>query len=154
MTLMKTFLISILLGWSMCSGLAQMPGPSDTSTNQFSVLLWPPHIAGKKAPATINIQAYIRLNEPGLKAGDSVNVEFFANSKSIASAKAIWHDTIRPHAASGAATPMWIMPAGFYPALCTWKNVPAGQYSVTAKATWTNGLSAVSAPIPATITSP
>jgi hypothetical protein len=151
MMLMKIFLISILLGWFVCSGLAQ-PGPSENTTNQLSVALWPPH-ADLKAPALINIQAYVRLDEPGLKAGDSVNVEFFANSKSISSARAIWHDTIRPHAAPGQAVPMWIMPAGFYPALCTWKKVPAGNYSVTARATWTNGLSAVSAPIPVTITS-
>jgi hypothetical protein len=147
---MKTFLISILLGWSACAGLAQ----ADNSTNQLSVTLWPPHMVALKAPASVNIQAYVRLNEPGLKAGDSVNIEFFANSKSISTAKAIWHDTIRPHAASGQAVPMWIMPAGFYPALCTWKKVPAGDYSLTAHATWTNGLSAVSAPMPVTITSP
>jgi hypothetical protein len=150
---MKTLLVSIILGWSIGCGLAQLPGQSDNTTNQFSVMLWPPH-ADLKAPATLNIQAYVKLNEPGLKAGDSVNVEFLADSKSIGSAKAIWHDTIRPHAAPGAATPMWIMPAGFYPALCTWKKIPVGNHSVTAQATWTNGLSTVSAPIPVTVTSP
>ena len=129
------------------------PSGADNSTNQFSVTLWPPHIAGMKAPANINIQAYVRLDQSGLKTGDSVKVEFFADSKSISTAKAIWHDTIRPHAAPGQAVPMWIMPAGFYPALCTWKKVPAGNYSLTARATWTNGLSTVSAPIPVTVIS-
>ena len=130
-----------------------MPGPPDSTTNQLSVRLWLPRTNDLQAPATINIQAYVQMQEQGLKAGDFVNVEFFANSKSIGSAKAVWHDMIRPHAAPGSAVPMWIMAAGFYPAQWTWKDVPAGDYSLTARATWTNGLSAVSAPVPVTVVS-
>jgi hypothetical protein len=151
--LMKMWLTSILLGCSLYSALAQLPGSTNNPTNQLSVQLWLPHTSGLQAPASIDIQAYIQIQEEGLKAGDFVNVEFFANSKSIGSAKAVWHDTIRPHAKPGRAVPMWIMPAGFYPAQWTWKDVPSGDYSLTAQATRTNGLSAMSPAASVTVTS-
>ena len=144
---MKTFLISILLAWSVCSGLAQAPFESANTTNELSVWLWVPKSADLKAPATINLQAYVQLRDSGLKAGDCVNVQFFSNSKPLGSDKAVWHDMIRPHAKPGQAVPMWVMAAGFYPAKCSWQDVPAGNYSVTARAAWTNGLSAVSAQV-------
>ncbi|HTR42778.1 MAG TPA: Ig-like domain-containing protein [Pseudomonadales bacterium] len=147
----KTLLISILIGWSLCGGLAQMPGSPGNATNQLYVQLWLPHRDGLQAPAAIEMQAYVRPDEPEFNAGDSVNVEFFADSKSVGSAKAVWHGTIRPHASPGQATPMWIMPPGFYPAQCTWTNVPAGNYSLTARATATNSASAVSAPVSITV---
>lgn len=149
--LMKTLLISILFGGFVCSGFTQMPGSPGNTTNQLYVQLWLPHRDGLQAPAAIEMQAYVRSDEPGLKAGDSVDVEFFADSKSVGSAKAVWHDTIRPHAAPGQTTPMWIMPAGFYPAQYAWKNVPAGNYSLTARATATNSVPAVSAPVSVTV---
>jgi hypothetical protein len=151
---MKTWLMSILLGCSICNGMAQAPFADDDTTNALSVSLWIPNKTNLKAPATVNIQAYVRMQGQGLKAGDSMNVEFFSDSKSIGSAIAVWHDTIRPHAAPGQAVPMWIMPAGFYPAQWTWTNAPAGNYTLTAQATWTNGLSAVSMPVGITVASP
>ena len=150
---MKILAISIFLGCSLFSGLAQVPGSPDNSTNQLSVQLWLSQKTGLQAPAQIDIQAYVRMQEQGLKAGDIVNVEFFANSKSIGSAKAVWHDVIRPHAAPGQAVPMWIMAAGFYPAKLTWNDVPAGNYSLIAQAAWTNGLSAFSTAVAVTVDS-
>lgn len=144
---MKAFLILILLGWFICSGLAQAPSESKNNTNELSVWLWAPHPAALKAPATINLQAYVRSHDSGLKAGDDVNVQFSANSKLLGSDKAVWHDMIRPQPKPGQAMPMWVMAAGFYPAKWSWQNVPAGNYSVTARATCTNGLSAVSASV-------
>jgi len=110
-----------------------------------------PHKTGLLAPATIDIQAYVRMRDERLRAGDAMNVEFFANSKSIGSARAVWHDMIRPHAKPGQAVPMWIMPPGFNPAQWTWKDVPAGDYSLTAQATWTNGFSAISPAVSVTV---
>ena len=148
---MKIFLASILLACSACCGLAQVPNAPANTTNELSVQLWAPHPADIKAPATINLQAYVKLDDSGLKAGDSINVQFFSNSKPLGSDKAIWHDMIRPHVKPGQAVPMWVEAAGFYPAKCSWQDVPAGSYSVTAQATWTNGLSAVSAPVTVTV---
>jgi hypothetical protein len=148
---MKTFFISILLAFSVCDGLAQVPFANDNSTNELSVSLWAPNKTNLKAPATINLQAYVRLREAGLKAGDCVNVEFIANSRPLASAKAIWHDVIRPQVKPGQATPMWIMAAGFYPAKWDWTNVPAGDYTLKAWAVWTNGIMALSAPVTVTV---
>jgi hypothetical protein len=102
------------------------------------------------APARIDFMAYIELN-PHLHAGDSVPVEFFSNTNRLGSGTAVWHDVIRPESRPGQATPMWVMAAGFYPAEFSWNKVPPGVYSVTAKATWTNGLSAVSAPLKVTV---
>lgn len=149
---MKTVAKLILLGSSLCGVLAQQPGLSQ-NTNGFSVQLWLPHKTGLQAHATIDIQAYVRMQENGLKAGDAMNVEFFANSKSIGSSKAVWHETIRPQVKPGQAMPMWIRPAGFYPAQWTWKDVPAGDYSLTARATWTNGASAMSPALSVTVAS-
>lgn len=149
---MKTLAIFILLGCSLCAVFAQMPG-STQNTNGLSVQLWLPQKTGLRAPATIDIQAYVRMQEDRLKAGDAMNVEFFANSRSIGSARAAWHDLIRPHVNPGQAMPMWIMPAGFYPAKWTWKDVPAGEYSLTAQATWTNSISAVSPAVSITVAS-
>jgi hypothetical protein len=151
--MMKTLLISILLGCSVCCGLAQTPASPAATTNQLSVRLWLFRAKTFQAPATINIQAYVRMQGPGLRAGDFVNVEFFANSKSIGTAKAIWHGEVRPQVAPGQAVPMWIIPAGFKAAVCAWKNVPAGNYSLAARATLTPGLSAVSAAVSITVVS-
>jgi hypothetical protein len=147
---MKTFFILILLALSACGGLAQAPLPSG-NTNEMLVALWFPHAGDFHAPATINLQAYVRVRGSGLKAGDVANVEFFANSKSLGSVKAVWHDVIRPHAPPGSPVPMWVRPAGFDPAKWTWKNVVAGSYSITAQAICTNGLSAVSRPMTVTV---
>jgi hypothetical protein len=148
---MKTFFISMLLALSVCGGLAQVPFANDNSTNDLSISLWTPDKSDLKAPATVNLQAYVRLNEPGLKAGDCVKVEFMANAQPLASAKAIWHDVIRPQVKPGQATPMWVMAAGFYPAKWDWTNVPAGTYILKAWAVWTNGVTALSDPVTVTV---
>jgi hypothetical protein len=148
---MKTFTILILLAGSLYGAVAQ--SSASPNTNGLSVQLWLPHKTALRAPATIDIQAYVRMQEEGRKAGDVVNVDFFANSISIGSASAVWHDMIRPHVKPGQAMPMWIMPAGFYPARWTWTNVPVGDYSLTAQATWTNGISAISPAVTVAVTS-
>ena len=148
---MKTFLIALFFAGFVCSGLAQLPGPQGT-TNLMTVSLWVPHPkTSYQAPANIFIQAYVRLKEPGLQKGDTVNVQFFADNQSLGSSKAIWHDAIRPHGPPGAAVPMFIIAPGFNPARWIWTNAPAGSHSLTAQATWTNGLSATSPPVVVTI---
>src|ERR1700733_383036 len=104
----KTFLISMLLGWFAANSLAQIPFPPGDTTNQLSVSLWLPHTTNLHAPATIDIQAYINLRDPEPKVGDFVSVEFFANSNSLGIARAVWHGEIRPHVPPGSAVPMFI----------------------------------------------
>ena len=139
----------------ICSSSAQnvVPFGSGDSTNQLSVWLdlkWNTNNATFHAPATIDIFAYIELR-PNPRAGDAVKVEFFANTNHLGSGKAIWHDEIRPKEIPGQAVPLHILAAQFYPAEYVWKKVPAGIYTLTARATWTNGLSAVSAPLNVTV---
>jgi hypothetical protein len=153
---MKSVLVPVLFCWlAAAGGFAQSFGPplDGDSTNQLSVWLdlrWNTNNAVFHAPARIDLVAYVRM-EPHPHAGDAVPVEFFADSKRLGSGKAVWHDVIRPHARPGEAVPMWIMAAQFYPAEFVWKKVPEGVYMVTAKAIWTNGLSAVSAPLKVTV---
>ena len=130
-----------------------MPGPpaDGDSTNRLSVqidLRWGTKVF--HAPATMDILAYVGLR-PRPRAGDVVRVEFFADAKSLGSAKAIWHDEVRPTAPPGYAVPMHILAAQFYPAEWVWKKVPAGTYALTARATWTNGLTTVSTPVNVTV---
>jgi len=153
---MKAFFASALFCWlATGSGLAQPFGPSsgDESTNQLSVWLdlrWNTNNAVFHAPARIDLLAYVRL-EPRPHAGDAVRVEFFSGAKWLGAAKAVWHDEVRPKQLPGRATPMHVLAAQFYPAEFVWKKVPAGTHALTAKATWTNGVSAVSAPVKVTV---
>jgi hypothetical protein len=151
---MKTFFVPVLSCLIVvCSSRAQMPGPpaDGDSTNRLSVqidLRWGTKVF--HAPATMDILAYVGLR-PRPRAGDVVRVEFFADAKSLGSAKAIWHDEVRPTAPPGYAVPMHILAAQFYPAEWVWKKVPAGTYALTARATWTNGLTTVSTPVNVTV---
>ncbi len=98
------------------------------------------------APATISIQADISLDAP-VRAGDSVRIEFYANTKRLGSRKSVWHDEMGPNPHSRDFQPMHIFPAGFVPVVLVWNNPPVGAYALTARMTWTNGLSAVSTPV-------
>ncbi|MGD0743939.1 MAG: hypothetical protein ABSA45_02180 [Verrucomicrobiota bacterium] len=104
------------------------------------------------APATISIQADVSLDVPAC-AGDFVRVEFYANMKRLGSRKCVWHDEVRSNSHPRDCQPMEIIPAGFSPVEFVWKNPPVGDYTLTAKATWTNDLSAVSAPVNITVLS-
>jgi len=120
---MKTFFVPVLFCLIVvCSSRAQMPGPpaDGDSTNRLSVqidLRWGTKVF--HAPATMDILAYVGLR-PRPRAGDVVRVEFFADAKSLGSAKAIWHDEVRPTAPPGYAVPMHILAAQFYPAEWVW----------------------------------
>jgi len=97
-------------------------------------------------PATISIQADVSLDAPA-RAGDSVRVEFYANTKRLGSGKSVWHDEIGSNPHSRDFQPMHITPAGFWPVELVWNNAPVGDYTLTAKATGAKGRSAVSAPV-------
>ncbi len=102
------------------------------------------------APATISLHADVSLDVPA-RAGDSVQVEFYANKKCLGSRKSVWHDTVRPNPHFHDFQPMHITPAGFRPVELVWNNPPVGTYALTAKAIGPNGLSAVSAPVNITV---
>src|ERR1017187_1847805 len=98
------------------------------------------------APATISIRADVSLDAPAC-VGDSVRVVFYANTKRLGSRKSVWHDEGRSNSHYWNSQPMHTIPAGFRPVELVWNNPPAGDYKLTAKVTWTDDLSAVSAPV-------
>ena len=135
------------------SSLAQPTHPpaGNNSTNQLSVRIWPQlsHIVFH-APATVRIRAIVTLNAPSQQ-GDFVGVEFFAGATHLGSGKAVWRSMLTPLSRPGQAAPILTITPSFLPAQLIWTNVPAGTYALTAKATWKNGLPAVSAPVPVTV---
>jgi hypothetical protein len=137
----------------VCSSHAQTVGSSsvDGSTNSLAVQIWSPS-RGEifHAPATIHINAYVTLNAP-VHAGDFVAVEFFANTNDLGSGKCVWHDAMRPQPRPGQPTPMYVIAPGFSPAQLDLSNMPAGGYALTTRATFTNGISAISAPVNITV---
>ena len=84
-------------------------------------------------------------------AGDSVTVDFFANTSKLGSRKSLWHNAVKPDPHSRKFQPMIIVDAGFGGVDFDWSNAPAGSYALTAKAYGLHGLSAVSAPLNITI---
>ena len=104
---MKAILLSVLIAGFVRGCLAQVPGPwAEAPTNQLSIQLWIPAKTGVftnvfHAPGRIVIDGFVNLRWPRPHAGDAARVEFFANGKRLGSAKAIWHDEIRPHAPPG-----------------------------------------------------
>jgi hypothetical protein len=64
------------------------------------------------APATISIQADVTLDAPA-RAGDSVRVEFYANTKCLGSGKSVWHDEMKSNPHSRDFQPMHITPRRF-----------------------------------------
>ena len=149
---MKTILVLFCLSL-VCSSPAQTTGPAsaDGSTNLLAVRIWSPP-PGKifHAPVTVHINAYVTLNAP-VHAGDFVAVEFFVNTNHLGSGKCVWHDAMRPLVHPGQPTPMYVVAPGFSPAQLDWSNAPSGDHALTAQATWTNGVSAVSAPVNVTV---
>ena len=149
-----TLLFALGLLWAH-GGSAQTATPPDgtNSTNPLAVSLslWLPDPEGSfHAPATIGLMAQITLNAPA-PAGDSVRVDFFANTNKLGSRKSVWHDAIGPDPHARNFQPMIMRRAGFDPVEMEWSNAPAGGWAVTARATGVRGRSAVSAPLNITV---
>lgn len=106
-----------------------------------------------RAPTALWIGASIKTAVAG-HAGDSITVDFFANTNRLGSRKYGWLDKIEPDLHSLKPQPMIIRAAGFYGGDFVWSNAPAGSYALTAKAWGWHGHSDVSAPINITISSP
>lgn len=109
----------------------------------------PPADGEFHAPTNIEVVAYVVLNNG--QAGDVVNVDFFANSNKFGSAKAKWHGAVFPPNDPHSFHYMHVLPAGFDPLQAVWKKPRPGSYSLTAKASGPNGLSAVSQPVKITV---
>jgi hypothetical protein len=149
---MKAALYLILACWlGVGSGYAQ-PTNEAVPANLLAVKIWSPrNNAQFDAPATMHINTYVNLRGQG-KDGDFVLVSFYVNTNMfLGSKKALWHGVIRPHVLPGQAMPMYVVAPGFWPADLVWSNVPAGRYSLTATATFTNQLPAVSDPVKITV---
>ena len=159
---MKTLFATVLFCWLAAGhSRAQTSGPfeNDTSTNGLSVWLdlrWNTNNAVFNAPARIDLTGYVQLH-PEPAEGGAVRVDFFADGQHLGSGHAVWHAAVRPLPRKWyllgppPAEPMHIVAAQFYPAEFVWQKVPAGTYALTAAATWTNGLTTVSAPVQATV---
>jgi hypothetical protein len=148
---MKLIFVSALFCWLAIgvSPAQNTSGPSaaDGTTNLLAVELGP-QLSREvfHAPATVRLSAFVTLRAPA-HAGDFVTVEFFANTNRLGSGRSDWHGLIRPQPRPGQPVPLFVIAPGFAPATFIWTNVPAGDYTLTARATGANGLSAVSAPV-------
>ncbi len=103
------------------------------------------------AHTNLHIDAFVNMDGP-LKNGDLVKVEFFANTNRLGSGTTVWHSAIYPPNTPGQFHYMHIVAAGFPSVPFVWKNPPAGNYTLTAKATLTKSIIAVSPPINIVIT--
>jgi len=138
-----------------CSSCAQSPSPpsGNNSTNLLAVEITIFDNKTFHAPATISIIASVSQSAPGRK-GDSVRVEFFANTNRLGVRKSFWHDAVRPNPHSRNAQPMIMVAAGFDLVELVWSDPPAGNYTLTARATGAKGRSATSSPVSITILPP
>jgi hypothetical protein len=150
----KAFCVLIL--WCLVSAgssFAQTNTPPalDDSTNQLSVTLWLPREGEPvHAPATIHLFARVLSQMPAQK-GDVAKVDFFADAKRLGSGTAFWHEGFRPDMHSNRPQPMIVSRPGFSIASMVWTNAPAGIYALTARATVTGGVTAVSPPVNITV---
>jgi hypothetical protein len=105
------------------------------------------------APCDVHIQASVGA-VGNLRAGDTVSVDFFANTNNIGSGTCVWHEEVNPSKQwhGRGAVPLFIIPAQFSPAAMVWHNPPPGKYALTAKASCGKTVSAVSTPFNITIT--
>lgn len=102
--------------------------------------------ASVQAPVVIYLFPHLET-APKPHAGDTVEIDFFANDQKLCSQKAVWQDEKRPAQRPGQAVPMWIMPAQFLVSDCVWSNPAPGRYTLKAHAAGLNGLSAEAAPL-------
>jgi hypothetical protein len=149
----KAFCVLILLALVSAVSFAQTNPPPTTgdSTNQLSVTLWLPREGEPiHAPATIPLVASLKSSTPA-KPGAVATVDFFADAKPIGAGKAIWRDGIRPDMHSNKPQPMIVSRPGYSFASMVWSNVPPGAYALTARASLTGGVMAVSPPVNITV---
>jgi hypothetical protein len=94
--------------------------------------------------------AWVGMDGPH-RQGDSVTVEFFANTNSLGTRTSYWHPKQRPESRPGVATPFFIVAAGFDSVPLNWNNAPAGKYVLTVKATFSRKVTTVSNPVNITV---
>jgi hypothetical protein len=145
---------NVLLFWLLivgCSpGQTSVAPPNTSSGKPVSVEVFvfsPDHVY--YAPTNIQIQAFVVM--AGAQAGDSVTVDFFANSNKLGSVKSKWHEAIFPPNKPHQAQYMHVLPAGFDPMGIVWRKPQPGDYLLTAKASSAGGVPVVSQPLKITI---
>jgi hypothetical protein len=140
-------LLAVALVTSSCGrGQTSNPPPTNSSSKLLSVEVFvfsPDHVY--YAPTNIHIQAFVTM--AGAQAGDSVRVDFFANTKKLGSTKATWHDAIFPPNDPHHFHYMHVLPAGFDPMEVVWKKAEPGDYTLTARASSPKALAAASKPV-------
>jgi hypothetical protein len=138
--------IALFFLLTACGGFAQ-----SANALQVQIEFVPRGDTNFQAHATLHIDAFVGMGGPRQE-GDSVKVEFFANARSLGKKTSFWHPERRPPSRPGSATPMWIMPPQFDSVSLDWKNPPAGNYTMTARATFSKTVKAVSTPVDIVVT--
>lgn len=92
-------------------------------------------------PVTFLIHPDIDITLP-VHAGDTVNIDFYADGRRLTSAKATWHDASVPPVLSGQSQPAYRVPAQFLVPNYRWTNVPVGSHVLSIRAYGFRGLSA------------
>lgn len=104
------------------------------------------------APCDLHISAVPAMDPPAID-GDTVRIEYFANTRLLGTQDSRWMPEVNPsaHARPGQAVPMFIQRAQFSLAEFVWKNAPPGNYTMTARATFGQNPPAVSKSVAITI---
>ncbi len=150
-------LVQLMVLFRTFEGLTQ---PSSAPAESLTVSV-EPLCKGKRledqaiVPAPANIFIFVHLETTAnMRAGDAVNIDFFADGEKLCSDRAVWHDAIRPSNRPGIASPMIVAPAQFGLPSCEWTNAPAGKHTLTARAYGFHNLSATSEPVHITVLTP
>lgn len=148
--LMKILLSLILPGLMTGCVSAQTPTESGP-TNTISIELWvPPADLNLHAPATVHLVANVSTSVSE-HPGDTLKVNFLANTNYLGSAICTWHEGHHPDPKSHIPQPMIIIPPGYSAAQWVWKDASAGTYSLTATVVGSNGFAAFSPPVQVTV---
>jgi hypothetical protein len=125
-----------------CGGFAQ-----STNSLHVEVSMWPDRDTNFPAHTDIQMMAFVSMDGPH-REDDSVKVEFFANAKSLGKKTSFWHSAEKP----GRALYFHMTAAHFDSVPLVWRNPPAGNYAITALATFSKTVKAVSTPVNIVVT--
>lgn len=73
-------------------------------------------------------------------AGETMNIDFYADGRRLTSAKATWHDASVPPVLPGQTQPAYRVPAQFLVPNYIWTNVPVGSHVLSIRAYGFHGL--------------
>lgn len=137
--------------WLLAGSAPAQPAPAppinNSPTNPPTARIFAPD-DGATFPAAADIRILVHATPHGApQAPDPVVMEFFANTNRLGVVTNFMQSGRRPPPhATGPARPFMPTPGVLLDDL-VWSNAPIGDYTLTVKATNTNGQSVVSAPV-------